>query len=147
MRWEFKEGGAWRSFDATACAAVEAAVSREEGSAEAVFLNPRTKSSVLYRYDLARMKQTNTATSFQRDIRRTPSLPEARWEFEEFGKWNGFGKDAATAVEQALQDSPPRSIVQSDFLNPRTKSVTTYRYNLKMRVQINTASGIVARER
>ena len=85
-------------------------------------------------------------TAFQRDIRRTPSLPEPRWEFEESGKWSGFDKDAAIAVEQALQDSPPRRIAQSDFLNPRSKSVTTYRYNLKMRVQINTVSGILVRE-
>jgi hypothetical protein len=33
------------------------------------------QEETLYRYDLARMLQTNTKTTFARAIRRSPSLP------------------------------------------------------------------------
>ena len=63
------------------------------------------QEETLYRYDLARMLQTNTKTTFARAIRRSPPPPPAVWQFEEFGKWHPFDDAAAAAAEAALQVS------------------------------------------
>ena len=50
---------------------------------QSVFKNARTGQETRYTYDLARMMQTNTKTSFQRHIRRMPPPPAPTWQFME----------------------------------------------------------------
>jgi len=66
--------------------------------------------------------------------------PATTWEYEEGGRWHTFGEDAAVQVEEALQSLPPHHNPQSSFVNPRTKVMTTYTYDLKRCVQINMVS-------
>ena len=107
VKWEFIDGEQWRAFDSGAAGAVEAALNNCQPVAQSTFVNGRTKEETLYRYDLARMLQTNTKTSFTRAIRRLPPPPTPTWQFEESGKWHAFHAPAAAAAEDALQVSPP----------------------------------------
>ena len=138
--WEFQDGSRWVKFDVAAAAAVEDAAARGKGTAEARFDNSRGQS-VLYRYDLVKLRQINTGSNFQRKIRRSPPVDPV-WEFQESdGTWQQFDAGAASAVEDALQAEPAQRSATMDFRNPRSKRITTYRYDLKECVQINTLSG------
>ena len=54
-----------------AAAAVEAALNNCQPVAHSTFVNARNNEETVYRYDLERMLQTNTITSFTRAIRRS----------------------------------------------------------------------------
>jgi hypothetical protein len=138
--WEFKDGEQWRLFDSAAAAAVEAALHHCRPAAQSAFVNARTKEEVVYRYDLARMLQTNMKTSWARCIRRRPPPPTPTWQFEESGEWHTCDTTGAAAAEAALQASPPRHTVQSVFVNPKTKQATKYDFDLRAGVQRNTVS-------
>jgi hypothetical protein len=140
VMWEFKEGEQWQLFDSAAAAAVEAALHHCQPAAQSAFVNARTKEEVVYRYDLARMLQTNMKTSWTRCIRRRPAPPTPTWQFEESGEWHTCDTTGAAAAEAALQASPPRHTVQSVFVNPKTKQATKYDLDLRAGVQRNTVS-------
>jgi len=139
--WEFREGGAWKAFDSAAATAAEAALQASEPVAQSLFKNARTGKETRYTYDLARMLQTNTTTSFERKIRRTPPPPAPTWQFEEHKKWQSFDGRAAAAAEAALQASPPVRVVRSDFVHTKTKKPTAYEFDLMERLQTNTETG------
>ena len=84
VKWEFMEREQWRAFDSAAAGAVEAALNNCQPVAQSTFVNGRTKEEMVYLYDLARMLQTNTKTSFTRAIRPLPPTPTCQ--FEESGK-------------------------------------------------------------
>ena len=147
VMWDFKEGEQWRLFDSAAAAAVEAALHHCQPAAQCAFVNARTNEEVVYRYDLARMLQTNMKTSWTRCIRRRPPPPTPTWQFEESGKWHTCDATGAAAAEAALQASPPRHTVQSVFVNPKTKQATKYAFDLRAGIQRNTVSGYEGRIR
>ncbi len=136
--WEFQEGKVWKVFDSAAAIAAEAALQASEPVAQSLFKNARTGKETRYTYDLARMLQTNTTTSFERKIRRTPPPPAPTRQFEEHKKWQSFDGRAAAAAEAALQASPPVRVVRSDFVHTKTKKPTAYEFDLMERLQTNT---------
>ena len=71
VKWEFAEGEQWRLFDRAAVGAVEGALNNCQPVVQSTFVNGRTQKETVYKYDLARMLQTNTTTTFTRAIRRS----------------------------------------------------------------------------
>jgi len=139
--WEFQEGKVWKVFDSAAAIAAEAALQASEPVAQSLFKNARTGKETRYTYDLARMLQTDTTTSFERKIRRTPPPPAPTWQFEEHEKWLSFDRSAASAAEAALQASPPVRVVRIFYLaleHTKTKKSTAYEFDLMERLQTNT---------
>jgi len=79
VEWEYWEpdlvpGGFWAPMCPAAARALEAAAAGARASAMTYFRNDRTGKETLYEYDLDKMEQLNTETSFRRTIRRTPAL-------------------------------------------------------------------------
>ena len=71
VKWEFAEGEQWSLFDKAAVSAVEGALNNCQPVVHSTFVNRRTQKETVYHYDLARMLQTNTTTTFTRAIRRS----------------------------------------------------------------------------
>ena len=71
VKWEFAEGEQWSLFDKAAVDAVEGALNNCQPVVHSTFVNRCTQKETVYHYDLARMLQTNTTTTFTRAIRRS----------------------------------------------------------------------------
>jgi len=72
--WEYEEDGEWKPFTPEAIKAVALAQLEHRTTASSRFFNPRSKTHTNYDYDLSKMVQTNTATKFERKIRRSNAV-------------------------------------------------------------------------
>ena len=72
--WEYEEDGEWKPFTPEAIKAVAKAQLEHRTRASSRFFNPRSKTHANYDYDLLNLVQTNTATTFERKIRRSNAV-------------------------------------------------------------------------
>jgi len=111
----------WQPFDTNAATAVEGALqsSSPVRTVRSDFVNPRSQRVTTYEFDLKRCVQTNTATNYERTIRRIP--PHDTSIFQEVPDGSlSFSFSLSLSLSRARDLSFSRSLPRSLPLFPPT---------------------------